>query len=191
MPAAKRTSGAKAAEQVGDLTGVLKVRFEKNMARHTGVTWADVEARLAAKPDKMRSLGEMERTGGEPDVIGVDAATGEFLFCDCSKESPTGRRSLCYDREALESRKDAPPANNALDVAAAIGIEILDEAQYRTLQTLGEFDNTTSSWVRTPAAIRKLGGALFMDRRYGAVFLYHNGAQSYYAARGFRGLLRV
>ncbi|MEO8592101.1 MAG: DUF4256 domain-containing protein [Candidatus Solibacter sp.] len=173
------------------LLSVLRARFEKNMGRHKGLGWAHVQTKLDASGEKLRSLNEMERTGGEPDVIGHDERTGEFLFCDCSTESPQGRRSLCYDREALESRKQNKPENNALDMAAAMGIEILTEEQYRELQRLGEFDTKTSSWIRTPSQIRKLGGALFCDRRYDAVFVYHNGAESYYAARAFRGLLRV
>jgi len=170
---------------------VLKTRFEKNMNRHKGLNWADVQARLEANPEKVRSLNEMEKTGGEPDVIGRDKKSGEFIFCDCSPESPAGRRSLCYDREALDARKEAKPKNDAVSLAAAIGIELPTEDEYRELQKLGGFDTKTSSWVKTPSDIRKLGGALFMDRRYDHVFLYHNGASSYYAARGFRGLLRV
>ena len=173
------------------LLGVLKARFEKHGNRHEGLAWDRVQERLAASSKKLKSLSEMEQTGGEPDVIGRDEATGEFIFCDCSAESPKGRRSLCYDRAALESRKEHKPANSALDVAAAMGIEILTEDQYRELQRLEAFDTKTSSWIRTPAAIRKLGGALFCDRRYDTVFVYHNGAESYYAARAFRGLLRV
>jgi hypothetical protein len=170
---------------------VLQTRFEKNAHRHKGATWAAVQARLEKNPDKLRSLAEMERTGGEPDVIGHDKKTGEFIFADCSAESPAGRRSLCYDRAALQSRKENRPEGSAIEMAASMGIEILSEEQYRALQELGEFDLKTSSWVKTPADIRTLGGALFCDRRYGTVFLYHNGAQSYYAARGFRGSLRV
>jgi hypothetical protein len=173
------------------LLNTLKARFQKQMSRHTGVAWADVQARLESRPDKLWSLQEMERTGGEPDVIGHDRNSGEYIFCDCSGESPVGRRSLCYDRAALDSRKEAKPDGNAVDTAAAMGIDLLTEDQYRQLQTLGEFDLKTSSWVKTPADIRTLGGALFCDRRYGHVFVYHNGAQSYYAARAFRGLLRV
>lgn len=179
------------AEQRDALLGVLKTRFEKNMNRHAGLEWATVQARLEANPGKLWSLQEMERTGGEPDVVGVDAATGEVIFFDCSPESPAGRRNLCYDREALNARKQYKPENSALDVAAAMGIEILTEEEYRALQTLGHFDAKTSSWLKTPAAIRKLGGAIFGDYRYGHVFIYHNGADSYYAARGFRGSLRV
>lgn len=169
----------------------LKARFEKNMQRHRGLEWAKVQARLSANPAKLRSLQEMEGTGGEPDVVGHDGKTGEFIFYDCSAESPAGRRSVCYDREALDSRKEHKPADSAMSMAAAMGVELLTEEQYRELQTLGEFDTKTSSWLRTPADIRKLGGAIFGDRRYGRVFVYHNGAPSYYAARGFRALLRV
>ena len=179
------------AKQREDLLETLKTRFEKNMARHKGLEWAKVRARLEAEPGKLWSLSEMERTGGEPDVIGHDRKTGEYTFCDCSAQSPKGRRSICYDREAQEGRKEHPPKNNALDMAAAIGVELLTEEQYRALQELGEFDTTTSSWVRTPPDIRERGGALFCDRRYDTVFLYHNGAESYYAARGFRGSLKV
>ena len=179
------------AGQREDLLGTLQARFEKNLHRHAGLEWGNVHARLEADPERLWSLHEMERTGGEPDVVGHDKKTGAFTFYDCAPESPKGRRSLCYDREAQESRKEHPPKNNALDVAAAMGIELLTEEQYRELQKLGEFDTTTSSWVRTPSAIRKLGGAIFCDRRYDTVFLYHNGAQSYYAARGFRGSLKV
>jgi hypothetical protein len=174
-----------------ELFRALKARFEKNMHRHQGLEWAQVQAKLEADAEKLWSLSEMERTGGEPDVVGHDKKTGEYIFYDCSAESPKDRRSLCYDREALESRKENKPANNAMDVASAMGIELLTEEQYRALQKLGNFDTKTSSWVQTPSAIRKLGGALFCDRRYDTVFLYHNGAESYYAARGFRGLLRV
>lgn len=179
------------AQQRDELLKALKTRFEKNMNRHKGLEWAKVQARLEANPEKLRSLHEMERTGGEPDVVGHDKGTGEYIFYDCSAESPKGRRSICYDREALESRKEHQPENNALDMAAAMGIELLTEEQYRELQKLGDFDTKTSSWVKTPSDIRELGGALFCDRRYGHVFVYHNGAQSYYAARGFRGSLRV
>jgi hypothetical protein len=173
------------------LLATLKARFEQNMNRHEGIAWRSVESRIAARPEKLQSLDAMERTGGEPDVIGQDQNTGEFIFCDCSAESPAGRRSVCFDREALDSRKENKPANCASDMAAAIGIELLTEDEYRALQKLGSFDTKTSSWVQTPARIRKLGGALFCDRRYDTVFVYHNGAQSYYAARGFRGCLRV
>ena len=179
------------AEQREELLSALKARFEKHMNRHQGLEWADVQAKLDASPEKLWSLHEMERTGGEPDVVGHDKTTGEYVFCDCSAESPTGRRSVCYDREGLEARKEHKPDDNAVDMAAAMGIELLAEDQYRALQTLGEFDTKTSSWIQTPAAIRKLGGALFADRRYDHVFVYHNGAPSYYAARGFRGSLRV
>ena len=167
------------------------MRFEKNVNRHKDLEWAKVQARLEANPEKLRSLHEMERTGGEPDVVGRDQKTGQYIFYDCSAESPNGRRSVCYDREGLESRKEHRPENNAIDMADAMGIELLTEDEYRALQKLEEFDTKTSSWVKTPSSIRKLGGALFCDRRYGHVFTYHNGAQSYYAARGFRGSLRV
>ena len=178
-------------EQREELFKVLKARFEKNMNRHEGLEWAKVEAKLDVNAEKLWSLNEMEVTGGEPDVVGYDEEKDEYTFYDCSKESPKGRRSLCYDLEALESRKKHKPENNVIDVANAMGIELLTEEQYRELQKLGEFDTKTSSWVQTPSAIRKLGGALFADRRYDHVFVYHNGAQSYYAARGFRGSLRV
>jgi hypothetical protein len=178
-------------EQRKELLGALKARFEKNMNRHEGLDWANAQARLEANPEKLWSLDEMERTGGEPDVVGHDKKTGEYIFYDCSAESPKGRRSLCYDREALESRKENKPKGNAMDMAAAIGVELLTEEQYRELQKLGHFDTKTSSWVKTPSAIRKLGGALFCDRRFDTVFVYHNGAESYYAARAFRGSLRV
>jgi hypothetical protein len=178
-------------KQCEDLLRTLKSRFEKNMDHHQGLAWAQVQAKLEANVEKLWSLNEMERTGGEPDVVGHDKKTGEYIFYDCSTESPNGRRSLCYDREALESRKEHKPKNNAMEMAAAMGIELLTEEQYRELQKLGNFDTKTSSWVKTPSDIRKLGGALFCDRRYNTVFLYHNGAESYYAARGFRGALRV
>ncbi|WP_321475862.1 DUF4256 domain-containing protein [uncultured Paludibaculum sp.] len=178
-------------EQQKQLLGVWKARFEKNRNRHEGLAWDPVRTKLEANPEKLWSLSEMERTGGEPDVLGRDETTAEFIFCDCSAESPKGRRSLCYDREALESRKQHKPENSALDMATAMGIEILTEDQYRELQRLGTFDTKTSSWIRTPPQIRRLGGALFCDRRYNTVFVYHNGAESYYAARGFRGSLRV
>ncbi|MGG6312284.1 DUF4256 domain-containing protein [Paenibacillus macerans] len=178
-------------EQRGELLQVLKVRFEKNMDRHQGLEWTTIQAKLEANAEKLWSLNEMERTGGEPDVVGHDQETDEFLFCDCSAESPKGRRSVCYDREALESRKEHKPQNSATEMAAAMGIELLTEEQYRELQQLGKFDLKTSSWVITPANIRKLGGAVFCDRRYDTVFMYHNGAESYYGARGFRGSLRV
>lgn len=179
------------AQEREELLQALKARFEKNMHRHQGIAWADVQARLEGNPDALRSLREMEATGGEPDVIGQDREAGQFTFCDCSPESPTGRRSVCYDREALDSRKEHKPKGSAVEMAAAMGIELLTEEQYRELQRLGEFDTKTSSWVKTPPDIRSLGGALFCDRRYGKVFVYHNGAQSYYAARGFRASLRV
>ncbi len=178
-------------KQLEELLGTLKARFEKNMNRHEGIQWAKVLAKLEANPEKLWSLQEMERTGGEPDVVGQDKKTGEFLFYDCSAESPKDRRSVCYDREALDARKENKPANDAMGMAADMGIELLTEEQYRELQKLGKFDTKTSSWVKTPSAIRKLGGALFCDRRYDTVFVYHNGAESYYAARGFRGMLRV
>ena len=178
-------------KQREEILKALKSRFEKNMNRHKGLAWAEVVAKLAEDPDKLWSLSEMERTDGEPDVVGHDKKTGEFIFVDCSAESPKGRRSVCYDREALEARKEFKPKDTALDMAAAMGVEILTEEQYRALQKFGEFDRKTSSWVQTPAAIRKLGGALFCDRRYDTVFLYHNGAESYYGGRGFRGALRV
>jgi Protein of unknown function (DUF4256)/YCII-related domain len=178
-------------EQHEELLRALKARFEKNMNRHKGLEWAKVQAKLEASTEKLWSLNEMERTGGEPDVVGHDKKTGEYIFYDCSAESPKGRRSLCYDREALESRKEHKPENNAIDMAAAMGIELLTEEQYRELQKLGDFDTKTSSWVKTPSDIRNLGGALFCDRRYDNVFVYHNGAESYYAARAFRGSLRI
>lgn len=178
-------------EQREEILGILKARFEKNMNRHKVLDWANVQAKLEPNSEKLWSLIEMERTGGEPDVIVHDIKTGEFIFYDCSAESPKGRRSVCYDREALESRKNHKPENNAIDMAADMGIEILTEEQYQELQKLGNFDTKTSSWVKTPANIRKLGGAIFCDRRYDTVFVYHNGAESYYAARGFRGSLRV
>jgi hypothetical protein len=179
------------AQQREELLRALKARFEKNMNRHKGLEWANVQAKLESNTEKLWSLNAMERTGGEPDVVGHDKKTGEHIFYDCSAESPKGRRSVCYDREGLESRKEHKPENNAIDMAAAMGIELLTEEQYRALQKLGNFDTKTSSWVETPSEIRKLGGALFCDRRYGNVFVYHNGAQSYYSARGFRGSLRV
>ena len=178
-------------EQREDLLKGLQARFEKNMKRHAGLDWAGVQARLAANPEKLWSLHEMERSGGEPDVVGFDPASGAYIFVDCVAESPKGRRSLCYDREALDARKENKPADSALDRAAAMGIDLLTEEEYRALQQLGNFDTKTSSWLTTPAAIRKLGGAIFGDRRYDHVFIYHNGAESYYAARGFRGSLRV
>jgi hypothetical protein len=178
-------------EQREELLRLLKARFEKNRSRHTGLEWTQIRAKLEANTEKLWSLHEMERTGGEPDVVGFDVKTKEYIFYDCSLESPKGRRSVCYDREALDSRKEHKPENNALDMATAMGIELLTEEQYRELQQLGNFDMKTSSWIKTPSTIRKLGGALFCDRRYDHVFVYHNGAESYYAARGFRGRLRV
>jgi hypothetical protein len=178
-------------EQREELLRVLKARFEKNLNRHKDLEWAKVQAKLEANNEKLWSLNEMERTGGEPDVVGHDKKRGEYIFYDCSAESPQGRRSLCYDREALESRKEHKPKNNAIDMAAAMGIELLSEEQYRELQKLGNFDTKTSSWIKTPSDIRKLGGAIYCDFRYGNVFVYHNGAESYYAARGFRGSLMV
>jgi len=178
-------------EQQKELFSSLKARFEKNMNRHKGIEWAKAQAKLEANPEKFWSLNEMERTGGEPDVVDYDKKTGEYIFYDCSAESPKERRSLCYDHEALNSRKEAKPKDSAVNMAAAMGIELLSEEQYRELQQLGEFDTKTSSWIITPPAIRKLGGALFCDRRYNHVFTYHNGAESYYAARGFRGSLRI
>jgi hypothetical protein len=178
-------------EQRKELLRALKARFEKNMNRHKGLEWTKVQAKLEANSEKLRSLKEMERTGGEPDVVGHDKKTGEFIFYDCSAESPNGRRSVCYDREGLESRKENKPENNAIDMAADMGIELLTEEQYRELQKLGKFDTKTSSWLKTPSDIRKLGGAIFADFRYGHVFVYHNGAQSYYAGRAFRGSLKV
>ena len=188
MPKAKK---AISPAQRAELLDTLKTRFEKNKKRHEGLEWSKVEARLDASPGALWSLGEMERTGGEPDVVGRDKKSGACIFYDCSAESPSGRRSICYDREALDSRKEHKPKDDAMSMAEAIGIELLTEEQYRELQELGTFDLKTSSWIATPAAIRKRGGALFCDRRYDHVFVYHNGAQSYYAARGFRGALRV
>ena len=181
------------AEQREELLSILKSRFEKNMNRHTGLEWAKVQAKLdqPAGAEKLWSLNEMERTSGEPDVVSYDSQAGEYIFYDCSAESPKGRRSLCYDREALESRKEYKPENNVIDMAAAMGIELLTEEQYRELQKLGTFDTKTSNWVKTPSEIRKLGGAIFADFRYNHVFIYHNGAESYYAVRGFRGSLKV
>jgi hypothetical protein len=173
------------------LIRILKARFEKNMNRHKGINWVEVHARMVTNAENLWSLNEMERTGGEPDVVGHDKKTGAYIFYDCSAESPAGRRSICYDREGLDSRKEFKPENNAIDMAAAMGIELLTEEQYRELLKLGKFDTKTSSWVKTPAEIRKLGGALFCDRRYDTVFVYHNGAQSYYGGRAFRGSLRV
>ena len=178
-------------KQREDLLKALKARFEKNLNRHKGLDWAKVQAKLEASAEKLWSLNEMERTGGEPDVVGHDKKAGEYVFYDCSAESPKGRASFCYDREALDSRKEHKPKNSVVDMAAAMGVEILTEEQYRELQKLGEFDTKSSSWVKTPPDIRKLGGALFCDRRYGHVFVFHNGAESYYSGRGFRGSLRV
>ena len=178
-------------QQQEELFKVLKGRFEKNKSRHIGLDWAKVQVKLEANPEKLWSLNEMEMTGGEPDVVGYDKKTDEYVFYDCSAESPKGRRSVCYDREALDSRKEHKPKNTAVDMSSDMGIELLTEEQYRELQKLGDFDTKTSSWVKTPSEIRKLGGAVFCDYRYGNVFLYHNGAESYYAARGFRGSLRV
>jgi len=174
-----------------ELIKTLKDRFIKNMQRHAGLDWDAVEEKLLASPKKLQALNEMENTKGEPDVIGYDKKTNEFIFCDCSPESPAGRRSICYDRKALDSRKENKPSGNVIEMAAAIGVELLTEQEYRELQELGEFDKKTSSWVKTPSSIRDLGGSLFCDRRYGQVFVYHNGAESYYAARGFRGRLRI
>jgi hypothetical protein len=188
---ARRKNKVLSPEQREALLGALQIRFGKNMKRHTGLAWADVLARLLAAEDKLWSLNEMEQSGGEPDVVGYDRKGGEYIFSDCSAESPRGRRSVCYDREARVSRKEHAPENSALEMADAMGIELLTEAEYRELQKLGIFDVKTSSWLKTPAAIRDLGGAIFGDFRYGQVFVYHNGAQSYYAARGFRGSLRV
>ncbi len=187
----KNTKKILSSEQRSTLLSGLKIRFENNMNRHKGLDWTKVQEKLEANVEKLCSLHEMDSTGGEPDVVGLDKKTGEYLFYDCSAESPEGRRSLCYDREALEARKKFKPENNALDIAADMGVELLTEAQYRELQDLGTFDTKTSSWVKTPSDIRKLGGALFCDRRYNTVFVYHNGADSYYAARGFRGILKV
>jgi len=178
-------------EQRKELLGTLRARFDKNMNRHKGLEWAQVQVKLERSAEKLWSLHEMERTGGEPDVVGLDKRTGDYIFYDCSAESPDGRRSLCYDAEALESRKENKPKGSALGMAAAMGIELLTEEEYRELQKLGNFDTKTSSWVKTPSDVRKLGGALFCDRRYDKVFLYHNGAESYYAARGYRGWLRI
>ncbi|THE09234.1 DUF4256 domain-containing protein [Bacillus timonensis] len=187
----KESNKELSSEQREELVKVLKARFEKNSHRHEGLEWAKIEAKLEANPEKLWSLNEMERTEGEPDVVGYDEKTDEYIFVDCSIESPKGRRSICYDRAALNSRKKFPPENSAMDMANDMGVEMLTEAQYRALQELGPFDLKTSSWVQTPDNIRKLGGAIFCDRRYDTVFVYHNGADSYYAARGFRGALRV
>ncbi len=187
MSTKKKLSSA----QQKELLSTLKARFEKNMTRHKSLEWAKAQAKLEAAPEKLWSLNEMEATGGEPDVVGYDKKTGEFIFYDCAAESPKGRRSICYDHEALEARKEHKPANSAMEMSSDMGIELLTEEQYRELQQLGRFDTKTSSWIKTPAGIRKLGGAIFADYRYGTVFVYHNGAESYYAARGFRGLLKV
>lgn len=191
MKTMSKTKKKLSATEREELLQTLKARFEKNPNRHKGIDWTKVQAKLAANAEKLWSLNEMEKTGGEPDVVGFDKKTGDYIFYDCSVESPKGRRSVCYDREALEGRKEHKPKDSAIDMANAMGIELLSEEQYRDLQKLGEFDLKTSSWVQTPAAIRKLGGALFCDRRYNTVFLYHNGAESYYGARGFRGSLKV
>ena len=191
MNSSNRNKKEMSPEQLEEQLRALRTRFEKNINRHKGLEWAKVQAKLEANPEKLWSLNEMERTGGEPDVVDYDKTTGEYIFYDCSAESPKDRRSLCYDREALESRKEHKPVNNVMDMATAMGIELLTEEQYRGLQKLGNFDMKTSSWVKTPADIRKLGGAIFADFRYGHVFVYHNGAESYYAARGFRGSLRI
>jgi hypothetical protein len=191
MAKAKSTSKALPASQKDELLKTLKTRFEKNMNRHKGIEWAKVQSKLESHADKLWSLSQMESTGGEPDIVDHDKKTGEYIFVDCSAESPKERRSICYDAEALNSRKENKPADSALNMAATMGIDILTEEQYRDLQKLGNFDLKTSSWIKTPADIRKLGGALFCDRRYNTVFLYHNGAESYYAARGFRGMLKV
>lgn len=192
MPKTSPAKGtAPSATQRDALLKTLKSRFEQNMGRHKGIDWSKVQAKVTANADRLRSLQEMEDTGGEPDVIGYDKETGEYIFCDCSAESPKGRRSLCYDQQALVARKEHKPKDSAVRMEEKMGIELLTEEQYRELQKLGEFDTKTSSWIQTPAAIRKLGGALFCDRRYDHVFVYHNGAESYYAARGFRGLIKI
>jgi Protein of unknown function (DUF4256) len=191
MAQLKKTKKELSPGQQKELLAALKARFEKNMNRHKGVEWAKVQAKLEANPEKLWSISEMERTGGEPDVVGDDKKTGEYIFYDCSPETPKDRRSICYDREALDSRKEHKPKDNAMEMAAAMGIALLTEEQYRKLQDLGEFDLKTSSWLLTPSRIRELGGALFCDRRFDTVFVYHNGAESYYAARGFRGSLKV
>jgi hypothetical protein len=191
MPQKTTSKKVLSAKQTVELLNLLKTRFEKNMNRHKGVEWVSVLKKLEATKSKLWSINEMERTGGEPDVVGYDKKTGEFIFFDCAEESPKGRRSICYDHEALEARKEHKPANSAIQMAEDMGIEILTEQQYRELQKLGAVDTKTSSWIKTPSEIRKLGGAIFCDYRYGTVFVYHNGAESYYAARGFRGMLRV
>ncbi len=188
---AKQTKKTLAKEEQKTLLDILKTRFEKNMQRHKGLAWSEVQSKLEANPSKLWSLNEMEKTGGEPDVIDYDKKSGEFLFCDCSAESPAGRRSICYDHEALNARKEHKPKDSAINMANSFGIEMLTEEQYKRLQQLGKFDTKTSSWIKTPDNIRKLGGAIFCDRRYETIFTYHNGAESYYAARAFRGLLRV
>jgi hypothetical protein len=188
VAANKKTLSPKAREE---FLKALKTRFEKNINRHKGLAWAEIQTKLEASPEKLWSLSEMERTGGEPDVVGHDKQSGEYIFYDCAAESPKGRRSICYDREALDSRKENKPKGNAIEMASAMGVELLTEEQYRDLQKLGEFDTKTSSWANTPSEVRKLGGALFCDRRFNTVFVYHNGAESYYAARGFRGCLKV
>ena len=189
---AKSSDGKNSTEPGGTaFLEMLQDRFEKNVGRHSGLDWSEIQRKLKKKPEKLSSLQEMERTGGEPDVIGIDAKTGQYIFCDCSPESPVGRRNLCYDREAQESRKEARPDDNAVDVAGRMGIEILTEEQYMQLQKIGNFDTKTSSWLRTPEEIRERGGAIFGDCRFGRVFVYHNGASSYYSARGFRGILMV
>lgn len=191
MPNIKVNKNKLSPEQGKEILNLLKARFEKNTQRHKGIEWSKIQVKLESNPAKLWSLQEMEITGGEPNVVGFDQATGEYMFYDCSAESPKGRRSICYDHEALESRKEHKPENSAIEMAADMGIEVLDEEQYRLLQQLGHFDNKTSSWLKTPAPIRKLGGAIFGDYRYGNIFIYHNGAESYYAARGFRGVLKV
>jgi len=194
MAGGRATGGGKkelAAKEREALLKVLRERFEKNMGRHKGIAWADVAAKLGQRPEKLRSLAQMEATGGEPDVVGVDEEWEEFLFFDCAAESPAGRRSFCYDREALEKRKEHKPKNSAVDAAEAMGVEVLTEEEYFALQKLGEFDTKTQSWIKTPAEMRDLGGALFGDRRFGRVFVYHNGADAYFAGRGFRGVVRV
>lgn len=188
---AKQTNRKLSVEQAKELLKTLKNRFEKNANRHKGIDWAKVQGKLEANAGKLWSLNEMEKTGGEPDVVAYDKKTGEYIFYDCAAESPDGRRSICYDKEALDSRKEFKPKNNAVEMAAAMGVELLTEQEYRNLQQFGSFDTKTSSWLKTPLAVRKLGGAIFADFRYGQVFVYHNGAQSYYGARGFRSSLRV
>ncbi len=191
MGRTKKNAKELSREQGNVFLEILKTRFEKNMNRHTGFQWSNIETKLEVEPEKLRALHEMERTGGEPDVVAKDKKTGDYIFMDCSAETPQGRRSLCYDRDALESRKENKPENNVIDMCASMGVELLTEEEYRKLQQLGNFDTKTSSWLKTPADIRKLGGAIFADFRYGRVFVYHNGAESYYSARGFRTLLRL